>query len=96
METAELAAASIHSALSTRSTGKLHELAWRVRMELMPRYLGYEIGERWVSYPWLNDLIAWRAQRSPFLQRLLRGIISDSVDPRRLFSIGGLLKSLWR
>ncbi len=96
METAELAAAAIHSVLATGSTRKLAELPWRVRTELLPRYIGYEIGERWLSYPKLNDLIAWRAKHSPFLQKILRGIISEAVDPRRLFSVGGLLKSLWR
>jgi geranylgeranyl reductase family protein len=96
METAELAANAIHSMLSTGSPRTLKELPWRVRGELLPRYLGYEIGERWLSYPWLNDFIAWRVQHSPFLQRLIRGIIAETVDPRRLFSIRGLLKSLWR
>ncbi|MGE5645454.1 MAG: geranylgeranyl reductase family protein [Acidobacteriota bacterium] len=96
METAELAANAIHSMLSTGSLRALKELPWRVRGELLPRYIGYEIGERWLSYPWLNDFIAWRVRHSPFLQRLIRGIVAETVDPRRLFSIHGMLESLWR
>jgi hypothetical protein len=27
---------------------------------------------------------------------VVSGVISETVDPRKLFSIGSLLKSLWR
>jgi menaquinone-9 beta-reductase len=96
METAELAADAIHATLRTGSSRPLRILPWKIRTELLPRYLGYEIGERWLSYPWLNDFIAWRVQRSALLQRLIKGIIAETVDPRHLFSFGGLLKSLWK
>jgi menaquinone-9 beta-reductase len=96
METAELAADAIHSYLETGAQKHLRALSWRIRTELMPRYLGYEIGERWLTYPWLNDFIAWRVNRSALLQKVIRGIISETIDPRRLFSLSGILKSLWK
>jgi flavin-dependent dehydrogenase len=96
METAELAADAVDQMLRTGSDRQLRILPWRVRTELLPRYLGYEIGERWLSYPWLNDLVASRIARSAFLQKVVSGVISETVDPRKLFSIGSLLKSLWR
>lgn len=96
METAELAADAIHASFQTGTTRPLRNLAWKVRTELLPRYLGYEIGERWLSYPWVNDFIAWRVNCSPLLQKVIRGIVSETVDPRRLFSLGGIFKSLWK
>jgi hypothetical protein len=35
-----------------------------------------------------------RAQRSTYLQRAIRGILDETVDPRTVFSVRGLLKSL--
>jgi len=96
METGELAAAALEAALATGSHRKLHELPWKVRTELLPRYVGYEIGERWLCHSWLNDFLAWRAHNSPLLQKLLEGIIVERVDPRRLFSMRGILSSWWR
>jgi hypothetical protein len=48
-----------------------------------------------MSHPWLNDLIAWRARRSRGLLDLMRGVISETVDPARVFSFRGVLQSLW-
>jgi geranylgeranyl reductase family protein len=96
METAEIAAETVHECLRSGSLRPLRRLPFRVRTELLPRYLGYEIGERWLSYPWLNDLIAWRVSKSRFLQKVISGIINETVDPKKLFSVRNLVKSLWR
>lgn len=95
METAEVAARAIAAALRTGSMEELHGLPGRLARELLPRYRGYELAEKWLSHPWLNDLIAWRAQRSQGLLELMRGVITETVDPRRVFSVRGLLQSLW-
>ena len=95
METAEVASMAIAAALRTGSMEEFHGLPGKLAKDLLPRYRGYELAEKWLSYPWLNDLIAWRAQRSQGLVDLIRGVIAETVDPRRVFSVRGLLQSLW-
>jgi geranylgeranyl reductase family protein len=95
METAELAAKAIAQCLRTGSIEELQHLPRRLSQELLPRYRGYELAEKWMSHPWLNDLIAWRARRSKSLLDLMRGVITETVDPRRVFSVRGVLQSLW-
>lgn len=62
--------------------------------EVAPKYHGYRVAERWLSRPWLNDLLAARATRSRALREAAAGIIGESVDPRTVFSPGGLWRSL--
>jgi geranylgeranyl reductase family protein len=95
METAELAAKAIAHCLRTGSMEELQQLPRRLAQELLPRYRGYELAEKWMSHPWLNDLIAWRARRSRSLLDMIRGVITETVDPRRVFSVRGVLQSLW-
>ena len=61
----------------------------------LPRYRAYEVAQRWHSHSWLVDLFAWRASRSPRVQRALAGIIAETVLPGDVFSAGSLLRSLW-
>lgn len=96
METAEIAADAVHRTLATGASRHLRLLPLKIRTDLLPRYVGYEIGESWLSYPWLNDVIAWRVKRSRSCQKIIAGIVNETVDPRRLFSVIGLIKSLWR
>ena len=65
----------------------------RRECELRPRYLGYELAERWLAWPRLGDLVFRRAGRSPYLQRAIAGILEERVDPRAVFSLGGLVRS---
>jgi geranylgeranyl reductase family protein len=95
METAEIAARAVASALRSGSMEELHSLPRRLSLDLLPRYRGYELAEKWMSHPWLNDLIAWRARRSHRLLDLIRGVITETVDPRHVFSVRGVLQSLW-
>jgi len=96
METAELAVEAIDHSFRSGSLKPLQRLPHMVRSELMPLYRGYQIAERWLSYPWLNDLVARRVQQSKLLQRLVSGVIAETVDPRKIFSIRGIFKSLWK
>jgi flavin-dependent dehydrogenase len=95
METAELAAKAIAACLKSGSLEELQCLPRRLAQDLLPRYRGYELAEKWLSHPWLNDLIAWRARRSKGLLDLIRGVITETVDPRCVFSVRGVLQSLW-
>ena len=95
METGELAASIVHKSLVEGNFQYLHEFPRLLEEELRPRYLGYQIAENWLSKAWLNDLIARRARKSRFLQNAFAGIITETVDPRTIFSVWGILKSLW-
>jgi geranylgeranyl reductase family protein len=92
METGELAAEVIHRALRTGDLQLLKDYPVRLSREMKHRYLGYKIAESWLSRAWLVDFVARRAKKSQLLRRSLAGILSETVDPRSVFS----LRSLWR
>jgi geranylgeranyl reductase family protein len=93
METGEIAAEVAHQALATGEMSRLGEFPDRIRDELSHKFLGYRIAENWFSRPWLNDFVAGRIRRSRFLQELVAGIVNETVDPREVFSLRGMLRS---
>jgi geranylgeranyl reductase family protein len=95
METGELAAEALHEALSADDPRRLDHFPATVKQVLGPKYLGYRAAERWVSRPWVTDLLARRARRSHFLRRALADILNETIDPRTVFSVGGLARSLF-
>ncbi len=94
METAEVAADTIHEVLTGGALGRIVEYGERLQRELRPRYRGYEVAERWMWHPWMGDLVARRARRSAAVREAIEGIVSETVDPRRVFSLGGLVRTL--
>jgi flavin-dependent dehydrogenase len=94
METGELAAAVSHEALVAGDLSRLGDFSRRVDRELRPKFIGYEIAQRWVSRPWLNDLVARRIRRSRFLQEVVTNVVNETGDPRDIFSMKGLVKSM--
>jgi menaquinone-9 beta-reductase len=95
METAELAAEAIDETLRSGDGSRLRRFPARLE-ELRFRYLGYEAAERWLSMPWLVDLVARRARTSKFLQEAIAGIINETADPRTLFSLRGMIQAFWQ
>lgn len=95
METAELAGDIVDEALRHGDMSLLGRFPAVVNERLLPRYQGYRIAENWLSIPWLNDLVARRAQRSVFMRHAMEGIVNETEDPRTVFSLRGLLKSFW-
>ena len=93
METGEIAAEVAHEALVDGDLARLREFPNRIEQELRPKFLGYRIAENWFSRPWLNDFVARRIRRSRFLQELVAGIVNETVDPREVFSLRGMLRS---
>jgi menaquinone-9 beta-reductase len=93
METAEVAAEVIHEALRSGDCNRLRGFPARLDEQLRFRYLGYDVAERWLSVPWLVDLVARRARTSKFLQQAIAGIINETTDPRTVFSLGGMIRS---
>lgn len=93
METGELAADVADQALQSRDMRLLGDFQHRIEHELRPKFLGYRIAENWFSRPWLNDFVSRRIQRSKLLQEMVAGIINETVDPREVFSLRGILRS---
>jgi geranylgeranyl reductase family protein len=93
METGEIAAAVASAALRTGDLAALAEFAGRLA-ELQPKYQGYRIAEKWLSWPWVVDLLARRARRSRYLRDALAGILDETVDPRAVFSAPGIARWL--
>lgn len=93
METGWLAAEVVDQALIAGDIKLLSSFWPRVELELKPRFLGYEIAENWLSRPWLSDLLARRIVKSKFLQESVAGILNETVDPRSVFSLRGIVRS---
>ncbi|UCF39933.1 MAG: geranylgeranyl reductase family protein [Gemmatimonadota bacterium] len=86
METGEIAARQIHRALAEDDHAHLTMFAEVLDRELAPRYTGYRVAQKWLSHPWLNDLVAGRVRRSSRLRHAVAGVLNESVDPRSIFS----------
>ena len=66
----------------------------RVRARFGKQFAAYASAQRWLERPGLANLIAARARRSAFAARQLHGMFTETTDPRALFSVGGLLRTL--
>jgi hypothetical protein len=95
METGELAAETLREALGEDDPRRLAGFPAAVKRVLEPKYAGYRAAERWLGRPWVTDLLARRAQRSDFLRSALGGILNETIDPRSVFSVTGLARSLF-
>ncbi|MBS0452943.1 MAG: NAD(P)/FAD-dependent oxidoreductase [Proteobacteria bacterium] len=61
---------------------------------LQPRFAAYEMANRFNEYPWMVDLVMWRARRSPALLARLAGVLDETQDPSAFVSAQGLLRLL--
>lgn len=97
MESGLLAGQLVHEHLADRRND-VERLGLAYAAALQARFAGifrnYRLVQDWLSWPSVCNLIAWRATRSAHVRRRLEGMLSESVDPRELFSLTGLLKSL--
>ena len=96
MESGELAAGLLDEALRSDRWEGLSDYPGLLERELRLKYLGYQKAERWLSKPWVANLVARRAIRSPFLRAALEGILNETADPRRVFSPATILLSFLR
>ncbi len=94
MQTGRIAARVVNDALVAGNPGLLSRLDALIESDIKPLYRGYEVAEAWLGRAWLNDIVAHRARRSPHLRGVLRGVLDETVDPGRAFSVGGLIRSL--
>ena len=95
IKSAFIAAEIVAEALRSEDLGILKDYPHRLRHEMGHLYSGYRQAERWLSIGWVNDLAAVRIKKSERLQRLCAGIIAGTVKPSEVYSLKGLLTSLW-
>jgi flavin-dependent dehydrogenase len=93
METGMLAADAV---LRGRAEG-LDEAAVRDRYEasllaLKPRFELYEKANKVNAYPWLADLLIWRAKKSERLLQRMSGVLNETSNPGHLVSFKGITR----
>ncbi|PZP33388.1 MAG: geranylgeranyl reductase [Roseateles depolymerans] len=57
---------------------------------LKPKFELYERANRVNAYPWLADLLIWRAQKSPRLLTRMSGVLNETSNPGHLVSLKGI------
>ena len=62
---------------------------------LQPKFDLYDMASRVNEHPWLADLVIWRAQRSPRILRRMSGVLEETQNPGRLFTLTGLRKLMF-
>jgi flavin-dependent dehydrogenase len=61
---------------------------------LKPKFDLYEAASRVNQHPWIADLVVWRARRSERIRRRLTGVLEETQNPGRLFTLRGMTKLL--
>ncbi|MEF2162575.1 hypothetical protein, partial [Pseudomonas aeruginosa] len=62
---------------------------------IKPKFDLYETASRVNDHPWIADLVVWRAQRSARIRRRLAGVLEETQNPGRLFTVRGLTKLMF-
>jgi geranylgeranyl reductase family protein len=94
METGEIAARTVDEAFRTGRLDVIREFGARVEADLGKMYRGYRVAEEWMSKAWLLNFIARRARRSRFMRKAIAGVLNETIDPRPIFSVRGIVRSL--
>lgn len=59
---------------------------------LRPRFKLYERAQIFSVYPWLADIVIWRAQQSARLRQRMSGLLNETSNPGQLFTLKGLVR----
>ncbi|MDO9092556.1 MAG: NAD(P)/FAD-dependent oxidoreductase [Rubrivivax sp.] len=62
---------------------------------LQPKFDLYDLASRVNEHPWLADLVIWRARRSSRILRRMTGVLEETQNPGRLFTVAGLRKLMF-
>lgn len=93
MISGELAASAIHRALADGDNCHIREYPAAITSRLKSRHDGFVAAQKWVSNRWLNDFMAARVKRSAYLRDACTAFATDGGDPRRVYSVGAILRS---
>ena len=90
METGVLAAESL---LAHPQSDDAACAVYRAAVEaLRPRFALYERANRVNDYPWLADLLIWRAARNPRILARMSGVLEETHNPGQLVTLRGLAR----
>ena len=59
---------------------------------LKPRFELYARANNVNRYPWLADLVIWRARKSERLRRRMSGVLNETSNPGNLITVKGMLR----
>jgi flavin-dependent dehydrogenase len=62
---------------------------------LQPRFDLYDRANHVNRYPWLADVLIWRANKSARLLRRMAGVLEETSNPGNLISVGGFFKVMF-
>jgi geranylgeranyl reductase family protein len=96
MESGQVAAEAIGKALESDDLSKLSQYGQQMESKFKTRYKGYRMAEEWLARPWLNDFIFYRSGKSRYAKKILTGITTETKNPQDIFSLKGIIKTLWR
>jgi flavin-dependent dehydrogenase len=90
LETGMLAAeAVLHGRAQSLDDASVRQHYETSLLALKPRFELYERANRVNAYPWLMDLVIWRASRSAKLLQRMSGVLNETSNPGQLFSFKG-------
>jgi geranylgeranyl reductase family protein len=95
MESGQLGAEAVSSALDSDDLSKLSRYHQQIEFEFKTRYQGYRKAEKWLARPQVNDFIINRFGNSRYAKKILADVIAETKNPRDIFSLKGIFKSLW-
>jgi geranylgeranyl reductase family protein len=95
METAMIAARVGAEALHSDRLAEEDLAAYpeAVRSGLRAKFRHYATAQRWLRYPAVVNLVAWRVARSKALRALLSDVLNERRDPTELLSVRGLVRA---
>ena len=64
----------------------------RQLLGLKPRFDLYERANSVNNYPWLADLVIWRARKSPRILRRMSAVLDETGNPGTLMSLRGFVR----
>jgi menaquinone-9 beta-reductase len=70
------------------------QYARRVETTFRDRFRAYKIAQDYLQHPRVADFLAWRANAGSFARAQLEGMFTETVNPKQLFSVGGLVRAL--
>jgi geranylgeranyl reductase family protein len=93
---ARLAAESLRSSERAADRRRAVSLAYERELEarFAARFRAYRIAQDWLASPTFANVLAWRARRGRHARAQLEGLLSETTDPRGLFSASGLVRAL--
>ena len=59
---------------------------------LKPRFALYARANQVNAFPWLADLVIWRARRSERLRRRMAGVLEETSNPGNLLTVKGFTR----